>query len=404
MFKKLRNKLVLTNLSILTVLLLAVFGSLYISTYNSVTSRSESEIDAIIERQQLPGNPTIPIDEPDNMIPIQSVSFSLEIEDGEIINALSRIELDDQLYENAYSLVDGNDGTITLDEQIWRYKGIETMNGTLITFLNVTNDQQLLSGTLTRFTIIFIISFVLVALISYFMTNRSIIPIRETFDKQKRFISDASHELKTPLTVINANVDVLLSQNTNKEDKKWLTYIQNEVVRMNKLTHNLLYLANVSNEEVQFVKSNINISAEVESSLLSVEALAYEKDIELKYTIEPNTYVTYNLEQFTQILMILLDNAIKYTPNKGVIDVSLTKTNNYVYFTINNTGNGIKEDDIPQLFDRFYKVDESRQNTSQSYGLGLSILKAICDNNNTKITVSSEVGAYTKFELRFPIK
>jgi signal transduction histidine kinase len=404
MFKKLRNKLVLTNLSILTVLLLAVFGSLYISTYNSVTSRSESEIDAIIERQQLPGNPTIPIDEPDNMIPIQSVSFSLEIEDGEIINALSRIELDDQLYENAYSLVDGNDGTITLDEQIWRYKGIETMNGTLITFLNVTNDQQLLSGTLTRFTIIFIISFVLVALISYFMTNRSIIPIRETFDKQKRFISDASHELKTPLTVINANVDVLLSQNTNKEDKKWLIYIQNEVVRMNKLTHNLLYLANVSNEEVQFVKSNINISAEVESSLLSVEALAYEKDIELKYTIEPNTYVTYNLEQFTQILMILLDNAIKYTPNKGVIDVSLTKTNNYVYFTINNTGNGIKEDDIPQLFDRFYKVDESRQNTSQSYGLGLSILKAICDNNNTKITVSSEVGAYTKFELRFPIK
>jgi signal transduction histidine kinase len=404
MFKKLRNKLVLTNLSILTVLLLAVFGSLYISTYNNVTSRSESEIDAIIERQQLPGNPTIPIDEPDNMIPIQSVSFSLEIEDGEIINALSRIELDDQLYENAYSLVDGNDGTITLDEQIWRYKGIETMNGTLITFLNVTNDQQLLSGTLTRFTIIFIISFVLVALISYFMTNRSIIPIRETFDKQKRFISDASHELKTPLTVINANVDVLLSQNTNKEDKKWLTYIQNEVVRMNKLTHNLLYLANVSNEEAQFVASSINISAEVESSLLSVEALAYEKDIELKYTIEPNTYVTYNLEQFTQILMILLDNAIKYTPNKGVIDVSLTKTNNYVYFTINNTGNGIKEDDIPQLFDRFYKVDESRQNTSQSYGLGLSILKAICDNNNTKITVSSEVGAYTKFELRFPIK
>ena len=99
--------------------------------------------------------------------------------------------------------------------------------------------------------------------------------------------------------------------------------------------------------------------------------------------------------------MILLDNAIKYTPNKGTISVSLRKTSNHVSFKIRNTGNGIDEENIPHLFDRFYKIDESRKNTDESYGLGLSILKAICDQHNAKITVTSEVDSYTEFIIKF---
>jgi two-component system sensor histidine kinase CiaH len=110
--------------------------------------------------------------------------------------------------------------------------------------------------------------------------------------------------------------------------------------------------------------------------LLGVEALVYEKDIKLNYTIEPSLKVLFNQEQLNQAIMILLDNAIKYTPNKGSITVSLIKTNNHTLFKIKNTGEGIKDENIPYLFERFYKIDESRQNTNESYGLGLSILKA----------------------------
>jgi len=135
--------------------------------------------------------------------------------------------------------------------------------------------------------------------------------------------------------------------------------------------------------------------------LLGVEALVYEKDIKLEYTIDPSLEVSFNQEHLHQTIMILLDNAIKYTPNKGTISVSLRKTSNHVSFKIRNTGNGIDEENIPHLFDRFYKIDESRKNTDESYGLGLSILKAICDQHNAKITVTSEVDSYTEFIIKF---
>lgn len=400
MFKKLRNKLIFFNVGILTVLLLVIFGSLYITTYNDVHNRIDSELLRLLEPQGQ-GALDEPLDDPLQGDPIQSVSFVLEITDGVISNSFSRIDFTQDFYDEIFIEATDIEGSFTVDSQTWQYKSKDLQSETLYAFTNITNNQALLTSTLTSYVTIFIISFILVALISYFITSKSIKPVKETFDNQKRFISDASHELKTPLTVINANVDVLLSQNSNEEDKKWLGYIQKEVSRMNKLTHNLLYLANVGNEEATITTSELDISSELESLVLGVEALVYEKDIKLEYNIDPSLEVLFNQEQLNQAIMILLDNAIKYTPNKGVISVSLNKTNNHVSFKIKNTGKGINEENIPHLFDRFYKIDESRQNTNESYGLGLSILKAICDQHNAKIYVSSEVDSYTEFTIKF---
>lgn len=400
MFKKLRNKLIFFNVGILTVLLLVIFGSLYITTYNDVHNRIDSELLRLLEPQGQDA-PDEPLDDPLQGDPIQSVSFVLEITDGVISNSFSRIDFTQDFYDEIFIEATDIEGSFTVDSQTWQYKSKDLQSETLYAFTNITNNQALLTSTLTSYVTIFIISFILVALISYFITSKSIKPVKETFDNQKRFISDASHELKTPLTVINANVDVLLSQNSNEEDKKWLGYIQKEVSRMNKLTHNLLYLANVGNEEATITTSELDISSELESLVLGVEALVYEKDIKLEYNIDPSLEVLFNQEQLNQAIMILLDNAIKYTPNKGVISVSLNKTNNHVSFKIKNTGKGINEENIPHLFDRFYKIDESRQNTNESYGLGLSILKAICDQHNAKIYVSSEVDSYTEFTIKF---
>jgi len=169
---------------------------------------------------------------------------------------------------------------------------------------------------------------------------------------------------------------------------------------MNKLTQDLLYLAKTG-ENQSILKTTFNASNDVESLLLGLEALAYEKNISLVYHIEDNCMIKFNQEQFTQVMMILLDNAIKYTPKKGTITLHLSKQNKQTTISIRNTGEGIKQEDIDNLFERFYKVDKSRQNKSESnsFGLGLSIAKAILDNHKAVIKVTSELGEYTQFKI-----
>lgn len=300
--------------------------------------------------------------------------------------------------ESAYEQVDNNHGDFQLEGRNWTYKSITTPNGVKIAFMDSTNEQEILDSSLIRYIIIFIISTGLTALISWFLTKKAVKPVKESFDKQKQFISDASHELKTPLTIMNTNVDILLSEDKHS---KWLTYIKSEVLRMTKLTHDLLYLASVSEDgQIQVSKSRFNISEAIESITLGLEALAFEKEIELTYDIKTNKKVEFNQEQFHQLVMILLDNAIKYTPKKGKIDLNVYEKNKYIYISVKNTGTGIKPEDLDKVFDRFYKTDKSRVYKSNSFGLGLSIAQSICKNNDAKITCFSEVNEYTTFEIK----
>lgn len=153
---------------------------------------------------------------------------------------------------------------------------------------------------------------------SRFFANRSIAPVKEAFNKQKQFIADASHELKTPLAVINTNADVLLanSDDTIHNQIKWLHHIKSETERMKTLTGDLLYLTEMEDSRVGLMFTNFNVSESVESVILTMEAIVYEKDISLTYEIEPGLTVRGSSEQIKQVVMILMDNAIKYTKPK----------------------------------------------------------------------------------------
>jgi len=245
---------------------------------------------------------------------------------------------------------------------------------------------------------------IIIFLISRFFANRSIQPIKEAFDKQKQFIADASHELKTPLTVINTNVDVLLS---NKDDlihnqSKWLYYIKSEAERMNKLTSDLLYLAQVDYSDVKMIFSDFNLSEAVEHIILTMEGVVFENNIALHYDIEPNLIVSGNIEQLKQVILIFLDNAIKYTDKKGKINLVLNKAHNKINLSVTNTGKGIPEEHISKIFNRFYRTDKSRARDSGGYGLGLSIAKAIVEQHNGKISVKSIVDKETTFTIELP--
>ncbi len=240
--------------------------------------------------------------------------------------------------------------------------------------------------------------FILNYIFSNYITNQSIKPVKEAFDKQNQFISDASHELKTPLAIISTNVDVLLNDPT--ESDKWLNYIKSEVSRMSKLTENLLYLSQFDDHNKINYTNRVNLSEVLEHVLLGMEAIAYEKKRILNYEIEPDLFVKGEQEQLSQVLLILIDNAIKYSELNSAISVNLSSSTQ-INLTVSNNGLGIAEENIDKIFNRFYKVDKSRSQKS-GYGLGLAIASSIISHHKGKITCSSIINEKTTFIVSLP--
>jgi signal transduction histidine kinase len=396
--------MLLLNLSVLTILLLVVFGSLYLTTYSNIQSRIDDDLRKLSEFRFISDLPPEFEEAPDNddFNPERTVGFIIIIDENEIIiESYSQFDADLIFFSDALENVTDTKGKFVLEDSIWAYEVSTDYQGTKIVFLDVTAEQEILSSLVIRFIGIFALSFIAVYILSSFITKKAIAPVKESFDKQKQFISDASHELKTPLAVMNTNIDVLLSKDGDHEDQKWLKYIKDEISRMDKLTKDLLYLANVSEDQSKDEITGINISSKLESIALSIEPLAYKKHVTIHTNIEDNITVQFNDQNLHQIILILLENAIKYNIEQGIINVTLHKKSNHTYLEVSNTGVGIKEVDIPHIFDRFYKGDKSRKNTHNSYGLGLSIAHAIMERNGGTIEVESKEKELTTFTLKF---
>ena len=214
-------------------------------------------------------------------------------------------------------------------------------------------------------------------------------PVEESFEKQKDFIADASHELKTPLSVITASAEAL---EKNPKEKKWLTNIKNESERMNNLIVDLLDLAKTENGNIEM--SLGNLSKVVELSVLTFEGIAYEKNIKMEYHINPDINIKMNENAIKQVIEILLDNAIKHSKEKGKIEVNLTETNN-IELSVSNLGEPIPKGEEEKIFERFYRIDKSRNRNDNRYGLGLAIAKNIVISHNGTIKAFSKNGKTT---------
>ena len=237
---------------------------------------------------------------------------------------------------------------------------------------------------------------VLLFFVSLFLSRFVTKPAEETFNKQKQFISDASHELKTPLSVIGVNADVLSSE---IGENKYITYIQTQVKRMDGLIRQLLDLAHNDDASRPVEKSCFDLSEAVYQALLPYESSAYERHIQYKMDIEsPCTYCG-EPEKIKQVVTILIDNAFKHTFENGEITVTLKTKGNERIIIVRNTGEGISDDDMKHIFERFYKCDKSRSEDSMSYGLGLSIAEAIVETHGGKIGCKSDGVSYSEFTV-----
>jgi len=213
-------------------------------------------------------------------------------------------------------------------------------------------------------------------------------PIRESFYKQKQFISNASHELKTPITIISANADVL-KQNS---DNQWISNIKSQAERLDVLIADMLALAKIDEGKVKINFEEFNLSDEVTENVLPFDAVAFEKGKTLNLDISPDIIYKGDVSSVKKIVNILLDNAVKHASTNGEINVSLKKENGKIILAVFNTGSDIPFHDSYKVFERFYRGDSSRSRESGGSGLGLSIAKSIADSNKWKISAVSHPG------------
>lgn len=269
-------------------------------------------------------------------------------------------------------------------------------NSKYLIIIDNSSIQKSLYNYLLISLSLFILLEVIVYLISMILTSWIIKPVINSFEKQKEFIADASHELKTPLSVIMSSSEAL---EDNPNEVKWLNNIKSEANRMNILIKNLLELASLEKKETYVLKED-DLSKVVYLAVLTFDAKAYESDIKLESKIDSNIKFNFDTYSINELVEILLDNALKHADKKSTIVVSLKEQGNNILLSVTDTGDIIPKGEEEKIFERFYRLDKSRSRKENRYGLGLAIAKNIVINHNGKISAES-VGKVTTFKVLF---
>lgn len=278
--------------------------------------------------------------------------------------------------------------------------------GTKVVLLDRSSELKAIYFQFRMYIVLAFIILILILLLCEFLARRSILPVDEAIRTQQQFIADASHELKTPLAVILANLDILTTSpdSTVRESEKWIESTKSEANRMSKLVGEMLFLARSDAAmDMHYNFRLISLTDVVEEVVLTTEALAFERNISLESDIAENSQVVGDFERLKQVVMILVENATKYVDEGGVIKVQLTSAPRRTeVLTVTNTGTPIPQDKAEHIFERFYRVDESRVREKGGYGLGLSIAQKIVEKHNGEICLdySNETG--TRFSVKLP--
>ena len=279
------------------------------------------------------------------------------------------------------------------------YVFMETKEGNLI-MVNNTSTKSYLLKELFKSILVFITLETIQVIISLNITKRIVKPVNESFIRQKQFIYDASHELKTPIAIISASAEML---EKNPKEKKLLDNIKTENNRMNKLVISLLDLSKSENIKENEVYTSVNLSKVIKNKALTFESLIYENSLELYVDVVNDIMFNCNEDRIKELLSILMDNAIKHSLPNSQITVKLSKEKNNIYLSVKNKGKEIPISEREKIFERFYRLDKSRNRDDNRYGIGLSIAKNIVINHNGTISVNCKDG-YTTFMVNFKQK
>ena len=366
MISKLKKKIFWIIQLSLTVIILGIMIIFAGFSYRNTISSSTMFIDRIDGKEEKKDEAPNEFNEPragNNpfFTNIEGV-YKLEISNNNVIRESDDVTDEIRNYAKELSNKKTEEGYI--GKYIYKIRKIGN-NGKEITLMENENAIKRLKITLVSTIIIGALGIVIVYIIAKKIAKIIVKPVEEAFEKQKQFISDASHELKTPLAVIEANADVLQDK---VGENKWITYIQNETQSMNKLVNDLLTLSKMENiKNVNMQKFDLSKAVEMEIAVF--ESMIYEKEIKLETNIEEGIYFNGEKEDIKHVISIILDNAIKHTKSEGKIIINTQKEKNDIKIEVKNQGEPIPEDEQEKIFERFYRVDKSRNRNEKRYGL-----------------------------------
>lgn len=406
MFKQSKIKIVSAIMSLLILVLGGTFGVIYVASYIEVTNENREILDQYVENYSLPSS----LSQLDERIDSQSWIHTAPMAELSTFYTVVFTKDSQLLYVDTADINTYNiDELVNLARDVWNkgksegkydnllYRIADKGNYILIAFLDNTVVQNS-AGTLLNYTLMFgAVALIILFFIAKYLANRIVQPLEESYQKQRQFISDAGHELKTPVAVVNANIELLARQLGKNQ---WLDNIQYENDRMSSLIIQLLELARTEN--VTPTMEDMDFSHLVMGEMLPFETIAYEKGLLLNSEIIPDIHVHGNATQLKQLVSILIDNAISHSENGKEVMLVLKRVKNHAVLSVINDGDPIPEQERKQLFERFYRTDDARSDHGQHYGLGLAIAKAIVESHKGTIQIVCDQGKVS-FITKFPI-
>lgn len=320
-----------------------------------------------------------------------AISYNAEVDEADVIRAA----------EGALA-VGANSGE--LKEENLRFL-LQSKNGLLeLAFADLSWEQSSIRRQALTAALVLGAALAGFLVVSLFLARWLVRPVEESWKRQRQFVADASHELKTPLTVLLADADILLSRpdDTIREQRRWVEHIRDEGLRMKGLVEDLLFLARGDAAGLERPQGQADLSAVCGDCVMSFEPVAFEAGLTLDSGLAPGVTVTGSGEELRRLVAILLDNACKYCEPGGTVTVTLA-AGERAALTVHNTGEPIPEEAQAHLFERFYRADAARNRAQGGYGLGLAIAAAIAERHRGKITVRSVKGEGTAFTVTLPM-
>ncbi|MGN0999746.1 MAG: sensor histidine kinase [Faecousia sp.] len=408
MIQKLQRKLILLSMTSLLLVLCVIVVGINVVNYTSVVGQADELLEILSENKgsfpHQPGDKGGKL--PPNLsqeTPYETRYFTVLLtDDGELIQTdTSRIVTVSQseAVALAQTVLQKSGEKGFLDH--FRYT-VRTGDGVVrIIFLDCGRTLYSFRSFLLASIGISVLGYAIVFVLIAFFSHRIIRPVSESYEKQKRFITDAGHELKTPLTIISADADVLAMELENNE---WVEDIRRQTQRLAALTGDLVYLSRMEESGNSLPMIEFPLSDVVGEAASSFQSLAQAQSKAFRFDIQPMLSLTGNDKAISQLVSILLDNALKYSPEGGSVCLNLRRQNKTAVLTVSNTTQDpIPKESLPKLFDRFYRADPSRSSQTGGYGIGLSIAQAIAQAHHGKIQASSEDGSSLTITVSLPL-
>ncbi len=391
MLKKLQKKFIILTTGISVAVLLVIAATINVANYLSIANRSEEVLDLLIENNMSITDNFGALERFSQEIAFTTRYFVVRVDAennvGLIDTSMISSVTSDQAAVYAQDVYQSGSEEGIIGN--FRFTRTVTEYGYTYVFLDIEEELRNFNDFLLYTTIIVMAAVVFIFLLSMMFSKRAVSPIVESYERQKRFITDVSHELKTPLAIIKADSDVI---EIEAGESDWTTSIKTQVTRVNTLVENLITLTKLDEEKQVITKTNFNLSGIIAGVVDEFSASAKNASVAFSGRMIADIYYQGEESSIAKLIEILVENAIKYSKPNTMIVVSLTERGSKKIFTIENAVECITVGKHNNWFDRFYREDAARNSESKGYGIGLSIAKAICDKHDAKISAESKTG------------